>query len=639
MFESLFALAWKSALFSVVVAGLFFALRRNAARDRARLLAAGMGLLMALPLLAALAPSLTVEVAVPSLLPASAPDHPAPAVMVSGQSNGADVLTLDAAGPYASEALSPVLAAEPSGPDLAALLPEMLFVAYLVPAAFFLLHLGAGLIGLSNWSAAATPVRDPAWTAALKAAARRMGLTRTPRLLRAEGVCPPVSFGLIRPTILVDAASLERIEDAEAVLSHECAHLARQDWPVLLVSRTVRALFWFNPLVWWLDRQLEQSLEEAADDRAVAGLKRTDYAQALLNAARDRHMTCPANGAGSSSLEQRLTRLFGTRPEAAPRIALGALVLCAGIAAPVAALQVAATEEEADKRDLQEMEMAEEDTRPAWDPDLDFQNEEMAQADPVVTEVQVGDDPYPPEGPVVTYDSDWTEDDAQAARDAAREIRDAARNARDLAREERDRAREERDLARLDRDRARAIREAAAEARAAAHAQAQASAYAWSDGRIDRQVAISEAQAERIEAQVEQQLARAESQREHALARAKEQREQALAQAEEQIEREVAAAMKEMRRGFRHGADEMMRGADDMERGAGEMEREAEKLRHRDYREKVIAEHRARGEVVTHEELIDAIAEMREGAVDMRRGAEEMREGAAEMRRQADEEG
>ena len=76
-----------------------------------------------------------------------------------------------------------------------------------------------------------------------------------------------------------------------------------------------------------------------------------------------------------------------------------------------------------------------------------------------------------------------------------------------------------------------------------------------------------------------------------------------------------------------------------MERGAGEMEREAEKLRHRDYREKVIAEHRARGEVVTHEELIDAIAEMREGAVEMRRGAEEMREGAAEMRRQADEEG
>jgi hypothetical protein len=80
-------------------------------------------------------------------------------------------------------------------------------------------------------------------------------------------------------------------------------------------------------------------------------------------------------------------------------------------------------------------------------------------------------------------------------------------------------------------------------------------------------------------------------------------------------------------------ADGMLRGADGMERGAQRMEETARRLQtDHAYRERQIQHARERGETVTHEELIDAAGDMREGAQGMREGAREMREGARRMR-------
>lgn len=494
MFESLLELAWKSALVSLLVAALVFLLRRHAAADRARVATVGMALLAALPLVVAFAPRLTVEVAELPVLMSEA-EVSAPASLADESAYMPPRNSFNASPSEASGGPVPIIAEDEPTPSLASLLPEMIVLAYGVPAAFLLLHLGAGLIGLVSWSAAATPVRDPAWSAALKHAALRMGLRRLPRLLRSEGPCPPVSYGFVRPTILVDSSCLERFEDAEAVLAHECAHLARCDWPALLLSRTVRALFWFNPVVWWLERELEQSLEEAADDKAIDGrtagnLKRTAYAQALLNAARDAQMACPANGAGSSSLEQRLTRLFGKRPESAPRLALGALVLCAGVAAPVAALQlaVAETEETLAGEDVSRKSLRQ-SAEPAWDPQLDELPVQEGLPDPdEVTAVQVGDDPYPPQDYGVTATPEIESQRAQAR------IERQARWA-------------EQQATKAERVAARELRAEAAEERAEALAERI-------EQQVEQQVALSEAAVERSQVQHERELAKAEAERE-----------------------------------------------------------------------------------------------------------------------------
>jgi hypothetical protein len=71
-----------------------------------------------------------------------------------------------------------------------------------------------------------------------------------------------------------------------------------------------------------------------------------------------------------------------------------------------------------------------------------------------------------------------------------------------------------------------------------------------------------------------------------------------------------------------------------MERGARQMDQAAANLGNRDYREKQIAEQARRGRRITHQELIDSIPELRQGADGMRRGAADMRKQAQEMRRQ-----
>jgi hypothetical protein len=65
------------------------------------------------------------------------------------------------------------------------------------------------------------------------------------------------------------------------------------------------------------------------------------------------------------------------------------------------------------------------------------------------------------------------------------------------------------------------------------------------------------------------------------------------------------------------------------------MAQEAVKLRDPAYREKQIAENARRGEVTTHQELIDAIPKLEKGSRNMIQGAENMRRGAENMRRSA----
>lgn len=76
-------------------------------------------------------------------------------------------------------------------------------------------------------------------------------------------------------------------ETQQAVLAHERAHVVRWDFAMLAVSQLNRALFWFNPLAWWLHRRLVTLTELASDDQAMATTKdRLRYAEILLEMGR-----------------------------------------------------------------------------------------------------------------------------------------------------------------------------------------------------------------------------------------------------------------------------------------------------------------------------------------------------------------
>jgi hypothetical protein len=206
----------------------------------------------------------------------------------------------------------------------------------------------AGLWTLHRWTRAADEVTCPEWLAAFERVRWSVGDSDSVRLLVSGEVNSPLSWGWRRPVVLIDTDTLGRPDDAEAILAHELAHVARRDWPALMLSRIAATLFWFNPLVWMLERETVQQAEEAADCEAAGRIEPARYAETLLNWAQSNPLL-PANSIAPSghALGRRvkavLDRSVRERPSGSAWTA-AAILLCFGIAAPVAAMQLVAAQ-------------------------------------------------------------------------------------------------------------------------------------------------------------------------------------------------------------------------------------------------------------------------------------------------------
>lgn len=222
---------------------------------------------------------------------------------------------------------------------------ELAAAIYLIPFAVLLLAMIVAVVRLGAMHRRANVLVNPSWQAALAMAQRRMGFKHGTALLVSEELRSPVSWGVMRPIILLNQQAVGATAEAEAIIAHELAHVARLDWVKLLISRLACALFWFNPLVWRLARECHQLREEAADDAVLlSDVDGADYASLLVNAARhdNKALLIAAHGVapGKDSLKRRITRVLDAdlaRGPANNGWAALCLVSLVAVAAPLAA--------------------------------------------------------------------------------------------------------------------------------------------------------------------------------------------------------------------------------------------------------------------------------------------------------------
>jgi outer membrane protein len=107
-------------------------------------------------------------------------------------------------------------------------------------------------------------------------------------LLTSARIATPFTFGLLEPKILLPKGWDQWSETRLAVvLDHEHTHVTRRDPLVQWLALLNRAVFWFHPLAWWLERQLAALAEDACDATVLArGHNAADYSQQLLDLAR-----------------------------------------------------------------------------------------------------------------------------------------------------------------------------------------------------------------------------------------------------------------------------------------------------------------------------------------------------------------
>ncbi len=175
-------------------------------------------------------------------------------------------------------------------------------------------------------------------------------LRRRLRIKESARVASPLTYGVLRPTILVPPGFDWKDPSKSAlVLEHEFVHVARLDVLFKALLAAAACLYWFDPLVWVLYACANRDVELACDEavaRRLNGHGRALYAHALIDMVERRTRPMPAfSGFGRSAVEQRIHALDRVRPAtwtaglATTLLAVGVAALFATSAPPVARAQ------------------------------------------------------------------------------------------------------------------------------------------------------------------------------------------------------------------------------------------------------------------------------------------------------------
>jgi hypothetical protein len=170
---------------------------------------------------------------------------------------------------------------------------DPVLAVYLAVSATLLVRFGIGLTLTWGIARRATPLAG-------------FGNTRISEELRT-----PVTFG--RTVLLPANVHMWSEETLGAVLRHEEAHCRRGDFYVQALSKIHRAVFWFNPAAWWMDRELADLAEQSCDAAAVRSQEECPtYAELLVQFATKSRLSTEAGVAMArlSSVSKRVSHLL-----------------------------------------------------------------------------------------------------------------------------------------------------------------------------------------------------------------------------------------------------------------------------------------------------------------------------------------
>jgi beta-lactamase regulating signal transducer with metallopeptidase domain len=116
---------------------------------------------------------------------------------------------------------------------------------------------------------------------------QRFGVQRPVRLIVTSEPWGPAVFGVFKPTLVLPESlvSARSAEGMTPILAHELVHVRRGDTLFGILQLFAQILWWFHPLVWWANRQMNEERERLCDEETIAGLEleQENYAQSLLD--------------------------------------------------------------------------------------------------------------------------------------------------------------------------------------------------------------------------------------------------------------------------------------------------------------------------------------------------------------------
>lgn len=115
----------------------------------------------------------------------------------------------------------------------------------------------------------------------------QLGLESTLEDIRfrvSDQVSSPVIANLVHPSVLLPSGFVDRFSDLQLqeVLLHEIAHIKRSDALANFFQKLVLAIFWFHPLLHFMDKQISRAREEICDNHVLQRNTALQYGETLL---------------------------------------------------------------------------------------------------------------------------------------------------------------------------------------------------------------------------------------------------------------------------------------------------------------------------------------------------------------------
>ncbi|MEO8149511.1 MAG: M56 family metallopeptidase [Bacteroidia bacterium] len=127
-------------------------------------------------------------------------------------------------------------------------------------------------------------VEIDAWQQNFEILIQRFNLSANIKIFFSEHVDAPMMMGFFKPTILLPIAIINNlsIEQVEAIIMHELAHVKRNDYIINIMQNIIEAIFFFNPFVWIISNEIRMERENSCDDLVLKNQNNpVNYAEAL----------------------------------------------------------------------------------------------------------------------------------------------------------------------------------------------------------------------------------------------------------------------------------------------------------------------------------------------------------------------
>jgi bla regulator protein blaR1 len=198
-------------------------------------------------------------------------------------------------------------------------IPDLVNI-WFVGALLFLVRMATGMADLRQLHQKTHHEAEPKWLEFIRSQQEILKISRPVRLLSSIHIDMPLTYGILKPVILVPSALFLQLNPAqlEAIITHELAHVKRHDYLINLLQSMLEVVFFFHPVFWWINKEIKEQRENACDELAIRkGISPKDLAYGLANVLNmaQRHVPEMALAAAKKNTPtlDRIKRIMGVK--------------------------------------------------------------------------------------------------------------------------------------------------------------------------------------------------------------------------------------------------------------------------------------------------------------------------------------